>query len=174
MDGIVKFGDFLNEYATKLHVFLPLVVGVAISLPVFSIFYNRLMDKLDENSEEHTSIWVAIGVAVVIGAGALFSWKMAVFMLSLFALAGFPMIFGDFRREDKRKANARNPKRLPYKANAILDEIRMATTEARTVLGKSIKEEREPTDKEIVRIERELNTTLLRLAELDVLQGRTK
>lgn len=80
----MKLGDFLNEYAAKLHVFLPLIVAVIILLPVFGYFYNRLMDKL--KGKEHMSVYVAGGVLVTLAAGAIISWKSALLFLVLFGL----------------------------------------------------------------------------------------
>lgn len=68
---MVNLGDFLNEYAAKLQVFSPVIVAVIILLPVFGYFYNRLMDKL--KGKEHMSVYVAGGVLVTLGAGALIS-----------------------------------------------------------------------------------------------------
>ncbi len=83
---MVNFGDFMNEYAANLQVFLPIVVAIAILLPVFGYFYNRLMDKL--KGKEHTSVYVAGGVLVTLGAGAFISWKASLLFLVLFILDG--------------------------------------------------------------------------------------
>ena len=135
----MKFGDFLNEYAANPQVFLPLIVFAAMAMPTFGYFYNLLMDRLDD-SHEHTSLWVAIGNLTTLTIGAFFSWKAALLILILFVLDGLPMIAGDFIRDKKREATPR-VKRFPYKANAFLDDIQMAGTEARRILGQSIKKQ---------------------------------
>lgn len=172
MDGNVKFGAFLNEYVTNPQVFIPLVVFASMFLPVFGVFYNRLMDKLDKNSEEYKSLWVAIGNLITISVTALFSWKAALLVLALFILDGSPMIIGDFKREDQRKSAPR-VKRFPYKVNAFLDDIKMAGSEARNILGKAIKTERDLSPKEMTALEHEINEVLLKVMEINVIQGKS-
>jgi len=172
MDGSVKFGAFLNEYVTNPQVFYALIVFTAMFLPTFGIFYNRLMDKLDKNSAEYQSLWVAIGNLITLAITALFSWKAALLVLALFALDGLPMIVGDFKREDTRKTVPR-VKRFPYKVNAFLDDIKMAGTEARNILGKAIKTERDLNPKEMIALEYELTEILLKVMAINVIQGKS-
>lgn len=160
---MVKLGDFLNEFAANLQVFLPLIVAVVILLPMFGYFYNRLMDKL--KGKEHTSMYVAGGVLVTLAAGALISWKSALLFLILFGLDGIFMIIGEYRRTE-RKARTR-VRRLPYKANGLLDEIKMAATSMRHLIGKMLEI---PDDKLLTRIQQELMTILVAIEELKNIQ----
>jgi hypothetical protein len=160
---MVNLGDFLNEYAAKLHVFLPLIVAVMILLPVFGYFYNRLMDKL--KGKEHMSVYVAGGVLVTLAAGALISWKSALLFLVLFGLDGIFMIAGEYRRTEKQ-AKAR-VKRLPYKANGLLDDMKMAATSMRQLIGKMLET---PDDKLLNRIQHELMTVMVAIEELKNIQ----
>ncbi len=82
------------------------------------------------------------------------------------------MIVGDFKREDKRRSSPR-VKRFPYKVNAFLDDIKMAGTEARGLLGKAIKEERELSPREMTSLEHDINEVLLKVMEINVIQGKT-
>jgi len=134
---MVNLGGFLNEYAVNLHYFLPIVVFAAMSMPVFGHFYNRLMDRLADE-REHTSLYVAGGNLVTLAVGAIFSWKAALLFLILFILDGLPMITGEFRRTE-RKVKALRVKRLPYKANAFIDDIEMAANESRRMLNSTFK-----------------------------------
>lgn len=134
----MELGDFLNEYAANLEVFLPLVVIAALGLPVFAYFFNDFIDKLDDG--EHTSVYVAFGVGITIVVAALFSWKGALLHLILFTLDGLPMIVGDYRRARKQKLEKTiRVKRLPYKANAFIDDIEMAAKESRRMLNSAFK-----------------------------------
>jgi len=157
-------GDFLNEYAAKLQVFYPVIVAVIILLPVFGYFYNRLMDKL--KGKEHMSVYVAGGVLVTLGAGALISWKSAVLFLILFCLDGAFMMAGEFKRTE-RQAKAPRVKRLPYKANAIIDDLKLSATSMHHILGKEIDAHEV---QNITRIQRELATVLVSIEALKNIQ----
>lgn len=159
-------GPFLNEFVVNLHIFLPLVVATALGLPVFGYFYNRVIDRLREH--EHMSIYVLMGTLVTLGVGALFSWKSALLFLILFGLDGLPMVVGEYRRTARRSRPPRR-KRLPYAANGLLDEAKMAGEEARRVLGRAIKGEGAKED--LIIVERELNTMMLRIIEIKGIQG---
>ena len=140
MEG-VNYGSFLNEFAANL---IPaLAVFAAMFLPVFSIFYNGLMDRLS-NRSEHTSLYVAIGVLVTLAVGGLFSWKAMALNVALFALSGLPMIIGEFRRTEKKiKKHIARRKRLPYAANGRIDDATMAVNEASRLLGMCLRERNE-------------------------------
>lgn len=118
-------GPFLNQFAPNLHA--GLVVFIVIGAPVFGYFFNRLMDRLKEH--EHTSLYVAIGVFITLIFIALLSWKSAVLGFVVFGLTGLPMIVGEFTRTDRKRKTAR-VKRLPYKANGLIDDAKMASTQA--------------------------------------------
>ena len=116
----VNMGLFLNEFAAKL--FWPLAVAAMFILPIFGHFYNKLMDKL-EGKDEHTSLYVALGNLVTIGIASIFSWKAALLFLILFMADGTPMIFGEFKRTERRaKKKTPRRKRIPYAANGRIDD----------------------------------------------------
>jgi len=168
----VNMGSFLNEFAANLISFPALMVFVALALPAFGYFYNRLMNKLD-SEHEHTSIYVAIGVLVTLGAAALFSWKAALMLLMLFTLDGLPMIFGDYRRTHIRLEARKNPrrKRLPYAANGRIDDALMSLSEASRLVGMSLKE-KDVTVRvlQMATASHELNNAHTKLLELKVIQ----
>ena len=128
-------GAFLNELDANLQ--SALVVFIVIGAPVFGYFYNRLMDSL-KGEHEHTSLYVAIGVTITLGFGALLSWKASLLLLSIFCLTGLPMIVGEFLRTEKKRKSTPRRKRLPYAANGILDEARIAATETHRLIGKAL------------------------------------
>ncbi len=133
----VNMGSFGNEFDVKLQIGIG--VAVFILAPVFGYFYNRFIDTRRDG--EHTSLWVAVGVTITIILAALISWKSAVLMCILFALTGLPMIIGDIQRNDARAKKAkstRGRKRLPYAANGLIDEARMAVTDMINHLSKFI------------------------------------
>lgn len=166
----MKIGNFINEYAVNLQVLLPLAVAIVISLPVFGYAYNKLMDSLQ--GKEHTSIFVAGGVFVTLVAGALISWKSALLFFILFSLDGIFMIAGEFKRTEKKQKTVRR-KRMPYAANGLLDEAKMACTEARNRLGKSIKNGN-VTNEDLHVIEHEINTVNLKILEVQQIQVNEK
>jgi hypothetical protein len=160
---MVNMGDFLNQYAAKLQVFSPLIVAVVILLPLFGYFYNRLMDKL--KGKEHTSMYVAGGVLVTLAAGASISWKSALLFLVLFGLDGIFMMVGEYKRTEKQ-AKVR-VKRLPYKANAMIDAAKMSATTMHMLIGKML----EAYDEKLLnRVQHELTTVLVTLEELKNVQ----
>jgi hypothetical protein len=161
---MVNLGEFGNEYAAKLHVLLPLVVAILIGLPVFGYAYNKLMDFL--HGKEHTSVYVAGGVLVTLGVGALISWKAALMYLVLFALDGIFMIVGEFRRTEKQAKT--RVKRLPYKANGLIAEAKMAATVMHSLMGRELESHDE---RLLIRIQHELTTVLMRLEELKGIQN---
>lgn len=161
---MVNMGNFLNEYAAKMQVFSPVAVAVLLLLPVFGYFYNRLMDKL--KGKEHYSLYVTGGVLITLGAGALISWKSALLFLILFILDGVFMISGEFKRTE-RKSKALRLKRLPYKANALIDDLKLSATSINHILGKEI-ETHEALN--LTRIQREISVVLVSLEELKNIQ----
>jgi predicted membrane channel-forming protein YqfA (hemolysin III family) len=156
-------GDFLNEYAAKLQVFFPVIVAVIILLPVFGYFYNRLMDKL--KGKEHMSVYVAGGVLVTLGAGALISWKSSLLFLVLFGLDGIFMMVGEYKRTEKQAKT--RIKRLPYKANAMIDAAKMSATSMHQLMGREL-QSHDPIL--LNRIQHELTTVLVSLEELKNIQ----
>lgn len=159
----MKMGDFLNEYAAKLQVFFPVIVAVIILLPVFGYFYNRLMDKL--KGKEHMSVYVAGGVLVTLGAGALISWKSSLLFLVLFGLDGIFMMVGEYKRTEKQAKT--RVKRLPYKANAMIDAAKMSATSMHMLIGKMLET---PDEKLLNRVQHELTTVMVTLEELKNIQ----
>lgn len=132
-------GDFLNEFAVKL--FWPMAAATLFIMPIFGYFYNKLMDRLD-GSDEHASIYVAIGNLVTIAAASLFSWKAGLLFLILFLADGLPMIFGEFKRTEKRlkEKNVPRRKRLPYAANGRIADATDDVKEASRLIGMALKE----------------------------------
>jgi len=169
----VNLGDFLNEYVANSPVFWGLFVGAIFSLAIFGYFYNRLMDHL-KDGDEHTSIYVAIGVGVTIAVAAIFSWKAGLLNLILFAASGLPMIIGEFRRTkvkvEEKKSTPRR-KRLPYAANGRIDDASMSVKEASRLLGMSLKE-KDGTARalQIASASHELNSAHEKLVELKLIQ----
>lgn len=155
-------GDFGNEYVANLQVLLPLAVAILILLPLFGWLYNRLMDNL--KGKEHTSVYVAGGVLVTLAAGAIISWKAALLFTVLFGLDGIFMIVGEFKRTEKQQKSARR-KRLPYAANGLLDDAKIAATEIHRLMGKDMQAET------LLKVQRELTTVLLKLEELKNIQS---
>lgn len=148
-------------------------VGVIFSLAIFGYFYNRLMDHL-KDGDEHTSLYVAIGVSVTLAAAALFSWKSGLLNLVFFAASGLPMILGEFRRtKEKVEERKRTPrrKRLPYAANGRIDDASMGAKEASRLLMLALKE-KEPTARalQLATASHELNDVIVKLLELKTIQ----
>lgn len=139
----MNLGDFLSEYAVNL--FWIFAVAAFFALPIFGYFYNKFIDGLKER--EHLSIYVALGTLVTLAIGSLFSWKSSLLYLILFTLSGLPMIFGEFNRTkrldaekaEQEKESKLRRKRLPYAANGIIDEAKMAAKEARRLIGNATK-----------------------------------
>lgn len=160
-------GIFLNEFDANLQT--GVIVFIVIAAPTFGYFYNRLMDVLREH--EHTSIYVAIGVSVTLVFGALISWKAAILYSVLFLLDGLPMIVGEYRRTEKSKRKPRR-KRLPYAANGILDECKIASVVAHEKL---VRASTCNSLEEICKLQRdaalELNTITSKLAEVRQIQN---
>jgi hypothetical protein len=160
---MAKLGDFGNEYVANLQVLLPLIVAIVLGLPMFGHAYNKLMDAL--KGKEHTSIYVAGGVLFTLAAGALISWKSALLFTVLFALDGIFMIVGEFKRTEKQSKTPRR-KRMPYAANGLIDDAKIAATEIHKLMGKELNM------LELVKVQRELTTVLLRLEELKNIQDK--
>jgi len=164
-------GNFGNEYVANLQIALPLAVAIIFLLIIFGYFYNRLMDSL--NGKEHSSLYVAGGVIITVGAAALISWKSALLFTVLFILDGIFMIAGEFKRTEKKHRSSPRRKRMPYVANGLLDEAKMAITEARNRLGKGIKNGG-VTSEDLHVIEHELNTVNLKILEVQHIQVNEK
>lgn len=161
-------GAFLNQLAPNLQT--ALVVFIVIGAPVFGYFYNKLMDSL-KGEHEHTSLYVAIGVTITLAFGSLLSWKAALLLLSIFCLTGLPMIAGEFRRTERKRKTAPRRKRLPYAANGILDEARMAATDAHGYMTKAINATKsEDIYRNLAAAATELNTITNKIAEVKQIQ----
>lgn len=174
MSTTVNLGDFLNEYAANSQLFWALLVGAFFGLLIFGYFYNRLMDSLKHGTGEHTSIYVAIGVAVTIGIASLFSWKSGLLTLVFFAASGLPMIFGEFKRtkvaEDEKTRTPRR-KRVPYAVNGRIDDSSMAVKEASRLLGMALKEkDAMARTLQLATASHELNSAYSKLMEVKLIQ----
>ncbi len=75
--------------------------------------------------------------------------------------------------KDKPEKQVRR-RRMPYAANGLLDEAKMAGTEARAVLGKAIKKNGGMTHEDLHVIEHELNTVILKIIEVQQIQINEK
>lgn len=161
-------GPFLNQIAPNLQT--GLVVFIVIGAPMFGYFYNQLMDRL-HNENEHTSLYVAIGVFVTLLFVALLSWKAGLLGGLLFALTGLPMMIGEYRRTEKNKKKTARVKRLPYKANGIIDDAKMASTQAHQHITRAL-HATNPEDqyKHLAAAGMELSTVFNRLNEVKQIQ----
>jgi len=99
-------GPFSNQFDVKLQI--GIAVFILLAAPIFGYFYNKALNKVGEN--EHTSLYVVIGVFFTIAFGALISWKSALMMLILFGLTGIPMIAGEYKRSAKKQKTPRRKK----------------------------------------------------------------
>ena len=123
-------GEFLNQYVKDLHSIIPLGIGSAIILSIFSILYNRWVSDLGEKKDGYTALLVAIGNTVTILIGvAVFSWKAAVLCSLAFIFSGFMMIAGDIKRSSARREKLiaeaqKTPRRkpLPYRAGRLISD----------------------------------------------------
>ena len=166
-------GAFLNEFAANL--FTSLAVFAVMGLPIFSHFYNKLMDRLDKRSE-HTSLYVAIGVAVTLAVGGLFSWKAMVLYLVLFALSGMPMIVGEFKRTDLKHQEVKDKnlrrRRLPYAANGMIADAHDAAKEAQRLIALAIRSNGKnvETTLQLAAAGTEVNEIISKMVELKLIQ----
>lgn len=156
-------GAFGNEFDVKL--LIGIGVFVTMAAPIFGHFYNKVMDRLD-HEHEHTSLYVAGGNLFTLFIGSLISWKAAALFLFLFILDGLPMIIGEFKRTEKKLKTPRR-KRMPYAANGLLDEMKMASEQARRCIGKP-----EVTKDDLRLIEHEIATISLKIMEVKSIQEK--
>ena len=162
----MESGSFVNEFDTNLQI--ALVVFVTATAPTFGYFYNRLMDQLGEH--EHTSLYVAIGVFITLVFVGLLSWKAALLSLVVFGLTGMPMIAGEFKRTERKKRTPR-VRRLPYKANGIIDDAKMASVQAHRAINQAIVATKsEEIYKHLTAAALELDTITGKLAEVKQIQ----
>ena len=166
---MVNMGSFGNEYAANSQVLWPLSITLFFLLIIFGYFYNRLMDSL--KGKEHTSLYVALGVLITIGAAALISWKSALLFTVLFILDGIPMIVGEFKRTHKQEKQQVRRRRMPYVANALIDDAKMSAERINQLIGKAIEKE---DWKLIAQLTNENTVVLLRLTELKNIQINEK
>ena len=171
-------GEIMNEFVLNSNIWPALVVFDLILLPVFSYFYNRLMDHLKpEGAREHLSLYVVGGVLVTLIGVGIFSWKAALLCLACFALTGPFMIYGEFKRTGKKK-DAKKPskqsgrKRLPYAAKGCIEDALDTAKEAHRLLGVAYKNNGKCVESLIPMTEasHQLTTTILKLTELKVIQ----
>jgi hypothetical protein len=166
---------FTNEFAANPQILPALIVFVSIALPIFGYFYNRLMDRLN-GTKEHTSLYVAIGVAVTLLAGGLFSWRAALMYAALFTLSGLPMIAGEFRRTEEKKAASKTRtlrrKRLPYAANGRIEDAYDSVKEAQRLIGLAFKNNGTEPKSAVPMAEasHQLSTALIKLMEVKAIQ----
>jgi hypothetical protein len=168
---------FMNEFAANPQVLPALIVFVTLALPTFGYFYNRLMDKLN-GTKEHLSLYVVGGVLVTLLAIGLFSWKAALIGAGCFALSGLPMITGEFKRTEEQKQTAKpskapRRKRLPYAANACIDDAYDAAREAHRLLGVAFKNNRQNPESSVPMAEasHQLTNAILKISELKMIQS---
>jgi hypothetical protein len=164
----VNMGSFLNEIEANL--LIASVVFVVIASPIFGYFYNRLMDSL-KGEYEHMSLYVAIGVAISLVLVALISWKAALVALGVFTLTGLPMIIGEFLRTERKRKSAPRRKRLPYAANGILDEAKIAATDAQRHMTRALTATKpEDVYRNLAAAATELNTINNKISEVKQIQ----
>lgn len=113
-----------------------LIGVVLVSLLLFGVLYNRLMDWLDRRKDGYTSLLVAGGVLVSLAGVAVISWQAAGLSLLAFAASGLPMIIGEavryVRRRDKQAAKtARTSRRIimPKYTAGLIDDALMDLSE---------------------------------------------
>ncbi|HAE59331.1 MAG TPA: hypothetical protein DCG54_07455 [Anaerolineae bacterium] len=137
---MVKMGDFLNEFASKMHVFPALVVGALIGALVFSYWYNRIVEG---DTKGNRSLYVIGGVLVSLGLISLFSWKAGLLGLVVFSCTGLFMAIGDYQRGIKRAAKASEAKprikRATYKINGLVDSCAMSVEQSSNYLLDALK-----------------------------------
>jgi hypothetical protein len=164
----VKMGAFLNEFDANLQT--GVIVFIVIAAPTFGYFYNRLMDNLKGESE-HTSLYVAIGVTITLAFGSLLSWKASLLLLSIFCLTGLPMIVGEYLRTERKRKTAPRRKRLPYAANGMIDDAKIAATETHRLIGKALQSDtKEEIYKSLAGASHELTTIANKLNEVKSIQ----
>jgi len=170
---VTNFGSFLNEFA--LNLLIALVVFAGMGLPIFAIFYNRFIDNRTDRNE-HTSLYVAIGVLITLIVGGLFSWKAMILYLVLFGLSGLPMIVGEFQRTDRkhkeRAARSVRRKRLPYAVNGRIEDAYDAMKEVQRLIGVAMKYNGKNVESAIplAGATTEINLALSRLMEVKSIQ----
>lgn len=164
-------GSFLNEFAANL--LTALAVFAVMGLPIFSIFYNTLMDRLASRNE-HPSLYVAIGVGVTLLVGGLFSWKAMLLYAALFFLSGLPMIVGEFKRTEKKRERVKSlrRKRLPYAANGMIADVHDAAKEAHRLTMMAVRSNGKnvETAVQLAGIGAELNEIITKTVELKLIQ----
>jgi hypothetical protein len=170
-------GSFLNEFLADSQALLAVIVLIVLALPVFGYFYNQLMNSLSHRGE-HTSLYVVGGVAVTLIAGSLLSWKAGLLFLGLFGLSGLPMIAGEFRRTEQKKrfmrvTNKNQRKRLPYAANAFIEDAHEAAREAQRLLDVAMRHNLNNPESAIAiaHSSQEMSKVISRLVELKLIQG---
>lgn len=164
---------FMNEFAVNPQVWPALLMFVLLALPIFGYFYNLLMDRLN-GTKEHMSLYVTGGVLVTLLAVGLFSWKAALISLGCFALSGIPMITGEFKRTEQQKTRKPAPrrKRLPYAANACIEDAYDAAREAHRLLGVAFKNNGKSPESSLPMAEasHQLSDAIIKLLELKAIQ----
>ena len=83
------------------------LIGVTLAgLFFFGLAYNTLVTRLGDRKAGYTSFLVVGGVAVNLGALALFSWQSALLMAACFIASGTPMIIGEIQRHIQEREAA--------------------------------------------------------------------
>lgn len=120
-------GEFLNDYVKDLNVIVPLGIGAALVLIIFSVLYNHWMGAMGEKKEGYIAILVAVGNFVTLLIVSIFSWKAALITLVAFIASGTVMIIGDVYRSTVRREMAATEtkkqirrKPLPYVAGRLM------------------------------------------------------
>src|SRR5512139_221585 len=100
-----------------------LVLAVYLGLVIFGIFYNLLIGWLERKRylEGYTSLAVAGGVAVTIGAMAIFNWAYALLVLGSFCASGGPMILGSVWRHIQAREQEQQAERWHWKTSLTPD-----------------------------------------------------
>lgn len=75
------------------------VIGLtALSLFLFGILYNFIVDWLGPRKTGYTSLWVVGGSPVTLAGVAIISWQAAAVSVGAFAASGLPMVIGEIWR----------------------------------------------------------------------------
>lgn len=85
---------------TSFQPHLSAIIAVYAFLLAFGVVYNGLVAWLEQHKALEGFMWaaVAVGVAVVLGGLAIFSWQFALLGLGAFGCAGLPMVGGSIVR----------------------------------------------------------------------------
>ena len=142
-------GEFLNSYVKDLQALIPLGIGAALLLIVFSLLYNHWMTALAEKKDGYTALLVAFGNLITLLIVAVFSWKAAFLCLLTFICSGTAMIIGDIYRStihrdeviaEAKKTPRRKP--LPYVAGRLIADAIDELLSAENRIGQAMTEKK--------------------------------